>query len=594
VGTIRLNNKEKLLDKKTIIAFILIALIIIFYPYYMGLITGGKKVQRPPIKPERETDTTQQIPAPPIEEKKAVSREELEKKIGALVPADTTSEEKIVTIDTKLYTAKFTTKGGELKSFILKKYQYSEGGNIELLPSETPTSLNLTFPDKDLSLSLFNFDVDGDTLLLDKHDSTGTIEFTLETESGVQFIEKYKFYNDRYDFDLEFEITSQSQSQDPEAGEFVLDLGRKYLFAWSSGLQPTEKNRREDLSYFSAYSMMGTELAQIKDFKQPKDAEVGIMKESGSGETKWVATRTKYFIASLIPVSRAGSGFVASGQRWVKMTGEEKLETKNINVSLEMPLERTSSLEERFKIYVGPIDYRILKSYGIGLDKTVNLGWKVIRPFSIAILWVLVNVHKAIPNYGVVIILFTIFMKVVFHPLTHKSTKSMLKMQELQPKMAALKEKLKKDPARLNQETMKLYKQAGVNPLGGCLPLLFQMPVFWAFFTLFRSTIELRQASFVFWLKDLSQQDPTYVLPIIMAVTMFWQQKITIRDPKQAALVYLMPIMFFFFFFKFPAGLTLYWTVFNILSLIETYYFKSKGLHPSTLARQVAPAEARK
>ena len=120
------------------------------------------------------------------------------------------------------------------------------------------------------------------------------------------------------------------------------------------------------------------------------------------------------------------------------------------------------------------------------------------------------------------------------------------------------------------------------------------MPVFWAFFTLFRSTIELRQASFIFWLKDLSQHDPIYVLPIVMAATMFWQQKITIRDPKQAALVYLMPIMFFFFFFKFPAGLTLYWTVFNILSLIETYYFKRKGLHPSTVARQPAPAKAKK
>jgi YidC/Oxa1 family membrane protein insertase len=571
-------------DKRTVIGFILIAVIIILYPTYMEWITGGKKAQRPLIEQEGAVDTVRQVPPPVVEEKRAEAAGEVATEVGVLAPADTTVQEEIVTIDTKLYTAQFTTKGGELKSFVLKQYQYSDGGNIELLPSGTPTALSLSFPHEDLSLSALNFDVDREELLLDERNPTGTIEFTLNTESGIQIVKKYTFCSDRYDFGLDFEISNPSGQ----------DLGRKYLFGWSSGLRPTEENLGEDLRYFSAFSMMGTELDETKDFKKTEGTEVEIMQESGSGDTKWVATRTKYFLASLVPVSRTGSGFVASGKRWVEFMGEERRETKNINVSLEMPLQRGSSLSDKFMIYVGPIDYRTLKSYDIGLERTVNLGWSVIRPFSIAILWILVNLHKAIPNYGVVIILFTVLMKVVFHPLTHKSTKSMLKMQELQPKMAALKEKFKKDPARLNKETMKLYKEAGANPLGGCLPLLLQMPVFWAFFTLFRSTIELRQASFILWLKDLSQHDPIYVLPIVMAATMFWQQKITIRDPKQAALVYLMPIMFFFFFFKFPAGLTLYWTVFNILSLIETYYFKRKGLHPSSLARQPAPVKAGK
>jgi YidC/Oxa1 family membrane protein insertase len=569
-------------DKKTIIAFILIALIIIFYPAYMDWITGGKKTQKPPVQQKTPADTTQQIAPPSVEEGKIIPAPALEKKVGVLMPTDTTLQEKIIKVDTKLYTAKFTTKGGELKSFVLKKYQYSEGGNIELLPSDTPPSLNLFFPDSNLSFSAFNFRVDKDMLLLDEATSTGTIDFTLNTASGAQITKRYKFYNNKYDFELEFEITDLSQ----------LDLGRKYLFIWSSGLRSTEKNRGEDLSYFSAYSMMGTELTQIKDFKQPKGTEVGIMQESGSGETKWAAERTKYFVAALVPISRSGSGFIASGERWVKLKDNQRFEIKNIKVSLEMPKEMGSTLKDRFMIYVGPIDYLTLKSYKIGLENIVNLGWKIIRPFSIAILWLFVNLHNVIPNYGVVIILFTFLIKIAFHPLTHKSTKATLKMQELQPKLSALKEKYKKDPARLNQETMKLYKQAGVNPLGGCLPLLFQMPIFYALFVVFRSTIELRGAKFIFWLKDLSQMDPYYVLPIVMAVTMFWQQKITIKDPKQAALVYLMPIMFFFFFFKFPAGLTLYWTVFNILSLIETYYFKHKGLHPSSLVSQPAPAKA--
>jgi YidC/Oxa1 family membrane protein insertase len=569
-------------DKRTIIGFILIALIIIFYPKYMDLITGGKKAQRPPVEQGKMADTTQQITPPLVGEKKITSPEKFEGKVGVLVPADATVPEKIVTVDTKLYTAKFTTKGGELKSFVLKKYQYSDGANIELLPSEAPPSLNLSFPDSALSLSAFNFKVNKDTLSLDGVTSTGTIDFSVNTNSGAEIIKRYKFYNDRYDFDLEFEITNLRQ----------LDLGRKYLFVWSSGLRSTEKNRSEDLSYFSAYSMMGTELAETKSFQQPKGAEVGIMQESGSGETKWVAERTKYFVVALVPISRSGSGFIASGQRWVELKGKERFETKNISVSLEMPTEKATSLKDKFMIYIGPIDYHTLKSYKIGLENIVNLGWKIIRPFSIAILWLFVNLHKGIPNYGVVIILFTILIKIAFHPLTHKSTKSMMKMQELQPRLSELKEKYKKDPAKLNQETMKLYKQGGVNPLGGCLPLLFQMPIFYALFVVFRSTLELRGAKFVFWLKDLSQMDPYYVLPIVMAATMFWQQKITIKDPKQAALVYLMPIMFFFFFFKFPAGLTLYWTVFNILSLIETYYFKHKGFHPSSLTFKPPPAKA--
>jgi YidC/Oxa1 family membrane protein insertase len=149
-------------------------------------------------------------------------------------------------------------------------------------------------------------------------------------------------------------------------------------------------------------------------------------------------------------------------------------------------------------------------------------------------------------------------------------------MQDLQPKMAALKEKYKKDPQRMNQEIMKLYKDEKVNPFGGCLPLLLQMPLFYGLFVVFRSTIELRGAKFIFWLNDLSQMDKYYILPVIMAVTMFWQQKMTIKDPKQMAMVYMMPILFFFLFKSFPAGLTLYWTFFNILSLIEQYYIKSK------------------
>lgn len=566
------------MDKKTIIGFVVIGLIIIFYPVYMEWITGGKKAQKPPVKTPTAVDTLAQI-TPPSEGTKKISPPEAELKVSTLTPQDTLSEEKTVKVETELYVAEFSTKGAVLKSFTLKKYRDSDKNNIQLIsPDESSPPLNFVFPDSNVNLESFNFQVDKEKLILNGAVPTGTINFTLPFQSGIQITKRFDFQEGRYDFDLEFEIGGLNQ----------FDLGRKYLLGWAPGLNSTEKNKTEDLSYFAAYSMMGTELSEMKKFNPPKGTEIGILQEAASGETRWVATRTKYFVTAMVPLSRPGMGFSASGKRRVMLVENQQIEDKKIGVFLEMPVERNVVLKDKFKVYVGPIDYHLLKSYRMDLDRMVNLGWKIIRPFSIAVLWLFVNFHKIIPNYGLVIILFTILMKVVLHPLTRQSTKATMKMQELQPKLAQLKERYKKEPARLNQETMKLYKQTGVNPLGGCLPLIFQMPIFYALFVVFRSTIELRGAKFAFWLSDLSLKDPYYVLPIIMAGTMFWQQKITIKDPKQAMLVYFMPILFFFFFYNFPAGLTLYWTVFNILSLVETYYFKHKGLHPSSLVTQPA------
>ncbi len=567
------------MDKRTIIGFVLIGLVIILYPLYMEWVGGGKKA---PVRRLTEADSVVQQPTEAQKEERD-SMPEVRPESTGWVSSDSLAQEKIVTVETELYSAEFSSRGGVLKDFVLKKYQRSDGSLIQVVPSDgSRLPLDFEFPDADISLGKLDFQADRDRLILDESRLDGRVSFTLTTESGARIAKTYHFFNGRYDFELDLEIDGSDR----------VDLGRKYSFSWSSGLNATEENRREDLGYFSAYSMLGTEMSEMKKFSKSEEVEYETLREAGSGATKWVATRSKYFVAALVPLSREGIGFSVSGKRSFASVGGVEIETKRIGASLEMPLESKAQVKDKFMVYVGPIDYRILKGYGINLEGIVNLGWKIIRPFSIGILWLFVNLHKVIPNYGFVIILFTILMKFVFHPLTRKSTTATLKMQELQPKMVQLREKYKKEPQRLNQETMKLYKTAGVNPLGGCLPLLLQMPVFYGLFIVFRSTIELRGAQFVFWLKDLSQMDPFYVLPIIMAVAMFWQQKISIKDPKQAMLVYFMPILFFFFFFRFPAGLTLYWTVFNILSLIETYYFKRKGMHPSSLASRTEPVKA--
>jgi YidC/Oxa1 family membrane protein insertase len=251
---------------------------------------------------------------------------------------------------------------------------------------------------------------------------------------------------------------------------------------------------------------------------------------------------------------------------------------------MKMPFRGDREEVGSFKIFFGPLDINLLKSYNIGLDKIVGLGWTwLIRPISEYVMLPLMNfLHYLIPNWGVVIIVFSIIIKIVLHPLTRSSMRSMKKMQALQPLMNEIKEKYKDDPQKMNQQVMNLYKEYGVNPAGGCLPLLLQFPILIALYNVFRATIELRQGSFVWWIKDLSIPDTIFKLPfeipffgirdvsglaLMMGITMFIQQKQTVKDPRQKAMIWMMPIMMTLLFNSFPSGLNLYYFVFNVLSI---------------------------
>jgi YidC/Oxa1 family membrane protein insertase len=562
------------MDRRTIIAFLLIGLVIVFYPLYVKLITGGRgTLQRAPTEQKSDTSTSVKKeegiqPLTEVVESTEVSKDKKPPRGETLpfISVDTTTQEKLVEVETNLYRAFFSSKGGNLIRFVLKRFNYSRKGNIQLIPQEGAGALDLEFPQKGIDFKDYNFYFDKKNISLSERIKCDTLNFVLKGKDGLSALKRYIFYYDKYNFELELEINGLSK----------LDLGGQYRLSFTPGLSVTEKNQKEDLSFFAGYSLMGGELVKLDRFKQEKGDTIGIIDEARSGKTKWVATRSKYFLASLVPLFKEGSGFVTKGTRTFSVVNNVTSENKRIGVAIEMEIDKKESLKDKFMVYLGPVDYKILKGYNLGLENTVNLGWKIIRPFSILILWIFTTLYKIVANYGLVIIIFTILMKVLFHPLTHKSVVATAKMQEIQPLIEQLKEKYKKDPQRLNQEMMKIYKERGINPFGGCLPLLFQMPLFYALFVVCRSNIELRGAKFVFWLEDLSQMDPYYVLPIIMTITMFWQQKITIKDPKQMALVYIMPLIFFFMFKSFPAGLTLYWTFFNILSLAEQYYIKGK------------------
>ena len=249
-----------------------------------------------------------------------------------------------------------------------------------------------------------------------------------------------------------------------------------------------------------------------------------------------------------------------------------------------------SSLNHHFDLYFGPLDYDNLVAYKIGLENVVELGWRPLQWIGKIFKMFLNFLSGFISNWGIVIIIFAIILKMILYPLTHKSFESTTKMQKIQPLIKEVQAKYKSDPQKMNVEMRSLYKEHGVNPLGGCLPMLLQMPIIFALYPILRYSISLRQASFM-WLPDLSEPDPKWALPILMAVFMFVQQKLMApskatmdgMDEKakaaqqsQKMMMYMMPIMMFFIFKGLSSGLVLYWTVFSVIGSIQQYFIKKK------------------
>jgi YidC/Oxa1 family membrane protein insertase len=327
---------------------------------------------------------------------------------------------------------------------------------------------------------------------------------------------------------------------------------------------------------------------ELEDFSI--DSEERIRPVPINGQTDWIAIRTKYFLSAIIPTEGRTSGAIFAGEGVQINDVIQRRYTTSIICDLQ-----GESIKDTYRIYMGPLDYTVLGDYDNGLtDLIMNHGWyeRTFRPVSLLILRIFKFFQLFIPNYGIVIILFSILVKIVVYPLTKKSYKSMKEMSRVQPLLTEIKEKYKSDPQRMNKETMKLYKEHGINPLGGCWPMLLQLPLLGALFIVFRSTIQLRGASFIpGWIDDLSGADtiftfpfslPLYgdqfnILPILMAGTMFFQSKMTMQDPKQKAMVYIMPIFMLLIFNQFPSGLNLYYTMFNVLTIFQQKFTDGTG-----------------
>ncbi len=349
-------------------------------------------------------------------------------------------------------------------------------------------------------------------------------------------------------------------------------------YDFSAGIADSEKVKPKSKAVdYKLLLFAGNELQKIALGKMAKEQPGGAL-----NAFKWAALRTKYFT---LAVHETGASLIRN------FKAAPNPDTGNPSLVLDsydrVP---SSTWEQEFLIYTGPADYDILKSYaGARLEKIPERGPAWLWWLSNAIAWLLKFLHSFIPNYGLVIIIFSIILKIVLNPLTKKSMDANLKMQKIQPQVQALQAKYKSDPKTLQLELSKLYKQAGASPMSGCLPLLLQMPIFISLYNVLRYTMDMRNARFLGWLKDLSEPDPYWILPILMAGFMILQS--LMMRPSQAALeqmdekqkamqqstkmmTWLMPIMMFFIFMGLPSGLVLYYTVFNILSVAQQYYLQ--------------------
>jgi YidC/Oxa1 family membrane protein insertase len=560
------------MDKQSTLGFVLIALVLMVWMWYSA----------PKPQPARQDAQSQHAVQHDTASKPAAAVQQ------AVQPSETaqavqdgqskyfvqasSGTEQIITVETDKYIAELSTHGGVIKKWTLKHYNTWDQYPVQLVDQTKGGDLSLLFNTEDgkqiNTKTLYcTTNAPSSKVTLGEGRNDITIDFTLQAETG-SIVKKFTFNNDTYNVDIDIKLLSMQS----------VIANYEYQVMWENGIRFAEHNSVDEAKVALAYSFAGGELTQIDASKEGETPT-----SNTSGATEWVASRTKYFAVAMLSNDKKASGAYLEGHH---IAAANQGVVKQYGIALKVPYKNGAEESTQLSLYLGPLEYSTIKGYNRELEKIINLGWTWIRPITMF----LFMLHIFISNYGLVIIVFSIAIKLLLHPLTKKSLDSMRKMQKLQPIMEELKVKYKDDANAMNVQTMKLYKDYGVNPAGGCLPMLLQMPILFALYALFASAIELRQAPFIWWIKDLSVPDVLISLPftlplvgnflsgltLAMGITMFVQQKMTTTDPRQAQMVWMMPIMFTIMFNNLPAGLNLYYLVFNLLSIGQQYYVNKK------------------
>ena len=531
----------------------------------------------PPQPPQQQPDQKAEEPAvakeQPIQEKDQAKPSLADSEQPGLTAQPSVADSapptaRTITVETPLYEAKISENGAVVYSFLLKHYRERVEKDSQLKQVLTANeALGVGYLGfignsiEGLDAAVFSSDLATDRMIVD--DSHRKLSFGWRSPQGVVIEKIYTFDLDSYVIGLDVSIKNAS-------GRTIQDR----LFIGLNGKAPSDKRL---YSFQGPSALINNELEEIK-IKDLDD------QNTFDGKISWLAIQSRYFMSGLIPdqIEESRLHLALKSEKFVAAQYQQP----------EKVIPPGNQYAFKYRLFIGPKKISYLKKVGNNLQKLVNFGWFdfIARPC----LWLLNLFYSVIPNYGVAIIILTILVKVLLWPLGQKSYKSMSEMKKLQPLMKEIREKYKDDKQRMNQEVMGLYKTYKINPLGGCLPMIVQLPVFFALYRMLYQAIELRHAPFFLWIDDLSAPDrlfrfdfsipfmePPYgipVLTVIMGASMLLQQKMSppMGDATQAKMMMFMPIIFTVIFINFSSGLVLYWLVNNILSIAQQYYTQKK------------------
>lgn len=477
---------------------------------------------------------------------------------------------RVVRVNTPLYSAIISEKGAVFKSFVLNKYKESmepDSPLLEMIPPELHNgTIKISLAENSvpaLNDAFFIADIKDDAI--EVNDNSRELSFFWKSSNGIVIEKKFIFYPETYMVGCKVIIKNGSNQTIQD--NLILSLFKA----------PAEDG--------SMYGFEGPSALINDNLEQVKTDDIKD-KNIYNGELKWIAVQDRYFMSCIIPESAVTAS--------MRLFLDEDKVLENQFVQPESIINPGTQRTFGFHLFMGPRSTKVVKEIGYDLDKAINFG--MFDFLAKPCLWIMNYIYDHfISNYGIAIIILTVFTKVLLWPLGKKSYKSMNEMKKIQPLVMEIREKYKGDKKKMNEATMALYKTYKVNPVGGCLPMVLQIPVFFALYRMLYEAIELRHAPFFGWINDLSAPDrlfdfgfsipfmqPPYgipVLTIIMGATMFLQQKISpaMGDPSQAKIMMLMPIVFTVIFINFSSGLVLYWLVNNVLSIAQQYYTTTKA-----------------
>lgn len=483
------------------------------------------------------------------------------------ITKETASSAKLISIITDTLQLKINTQGGDIVEVKLLKFDTEQGnsipytvmqnGNQKYVAQSGLTGANGV--DRIIKgRPIYNsaqstYELIGDNL---------TVDLSFQDNNGLAVTKRFSFTANSYSVGVDYNINNNTNNS--MSVQMYGQLKQSTLKDTSTGMLPTYRG--------AAFS---TNEDRYEKYDFDDIAEANLNKTTPGG---WIAMLEHYFVSAWVPHGQENN------QLYTTFTNNQEAVIGFKAPAITIDAGQQGSTSAIF--YVGPKDQEVLEKIAPNLDLTIDYGflWMISQP----LFWLLLKIQSFVTNWGVAIIIITLIVKGGMYPLTKAQYTSMAKMRELAPKMAQLKERFGDDRQKMSQATMEMYRKEKVNPAGGCLPLLLQMPIFLALYWVFLESVELRHAPFVFWIQDLSAMDPYFVLPVLMGISMFVMQKMqpmTIQDPMQQKIMQYMPVVFSIFMAWFPSGLVLYWFVSNMISIVQMKIIFS-GIEKKKLAKE--------